>query len=1483
MSIHRRGSIAASLALGMLFGACAQQVGDIDRTQPNRIEKTAFEGEWYFLQTVVDTNATAVSTFAGLQGSLERVRFDIREDFLVARRTYEDIVGSDTTNFGVAEGIDFTGGAPVAAWPVMMHFDVQRQYNPATGEQQNVIVENMFDRPWFERQWMRVNFGWNVVDSGVNPMMGTQWRSNVSYIPNDQGPFTSWFVERDDEGRVVYIDVVNEYVIQPDWVDCVLTVGIPNWGSECGPERIKVRSSFSRIMEESDHIPRVLDDFDMREFGFFRTHRCVMDRRFGCRDNTRVTLANTWNIWERNRRADGTELPFAERTPKPIVYYSNPEMPIDLLDESWEIAEEWSYAFRRAVAGAQGRPSIDDVPRMFYFCLNPGSTDPTVPQAFLDFAVDDEERDRLRATFAASAEGYQLGHCVRPGEVKNIGDVRFSFMNWVNNHPSAPWLGYGPSAADPLSAQIIHGAANVNGQSVDTYSQYALDLARVINGELTPADLGFGEQLAPYFAELRRRNQDRLYFGYETATHDYANPVNRTQGQALNLDDQVASLTTIRTPMLRTLPQDVIESVSRRNQVRETVASYLDHPRLRDVAERMRVSPGEFRMRDHFQRDPFRAIRGTQIEQRMITEEMRVGFGQIFENGPEAMSEEQVLDFVSPARWNTAGGLARRMRERYRQNLARTIEMAADFDPYLLGFATEIAALQSQLEATGMASFDVQERLWRFIRGRIYRAVQEHEVGHTVGLRHNFEASRDALNYHPQYWALRQRTFDENCNDIGGFQTFRYDGLSSGDVAPTLCGVTETAEQRAERSAQLLTEIRNGVVRPGVQYGSIHQYQYASIMDYDGKPSTHFAGLGLYDYAAIAFGYTDLVEVFVQAPWRLQVDAAFNTANSYSGTSFTRATSRVSDMRDVDLYNLSYRDTGERFVDDEQFSPISNVGTPIDNRWTDYHYSVLPIMFHDRSAAVPSGTVASSYHPLIDMSEVGSMGNMYNRRLVPRAEAARSGAVRVPYRFCSDEYESTSNVCKVFDLGADDLEVMDNIRRTYENYYVVDYFRRGRAAYGLWLWPIYGRTVSRYFGPAIQLYQYLVLDLFRGQNYYAESRAGLDRLNAAFDAVNFVSEALTNPTVGTYVLDPDLNQWIHITDDEGFRYSRYDRTFPNLPESSYIDVGVADGGRYGASRFVRNEDRELNYYSWLQFETISHFIAKLAALETLTSGRVEVLGADTISDNSAFWLPPYVLFADELNRFMGGLINENLSEIGWCMQPGQTRPEAIVPIRSNLTNSLPPCVTDGGTLLNPYRAGFGRRDFNIQIQAAVYAAAFFQATLDKSWMDASGVYMWQRGEMPAIFDAENNPNFRYELYEDTTGITYAAVVPANWDASDFSPANAFPGGRMILRLREIQREVNTACPFQFGGARDLLTNCGMTEAEAKDFRCGYWYTEDRDEYRAQDCTGWDDESSAAHIELNGRVLPFFDRRNRLESMVETVRFHMEVSMVYNNL
>ena len=85
--------IALSLfSLGI--SGCAERVKDINRVQPNLIAKSDLEGEWYMLQTVVDMPPTSYFTFIGETSMLERVRWEVQEELLVAYRSYERLRGA---------------------------------------------------------------------------------------------------------------------------------------------------------------------------------------------------------------------------------------------------------------------------------------------------------------------------------------------------------------------------------------------------------------------------------------------------------------------------------------------------------------------------------------------------------------------------------------------------------------------------------------------------------------------------------------------------------------------------------------------------------------------------------------------------------------------------------------------------------------------------------------------------------------------------------------------------------------------------------------------------------------------------------------------------------------------------------------------------------------------------------------------------------------------------------------------------------------------------------------------------------------------------------------------------------------------------------------------------------------------------------------------------------------------------------------------
>ena len=330
---------AASVAVvASTWVGCAQQIGDIDRTSPNKLEKDALDGEWYMIQTVVNTNGSAFSTSAGDMSDLQRIEFEITENLLLVRRSRVDVVGIEDAAPGVTDEFHNPDeGSVIAAYPIHGHFDVQRSYNPSTGEQTNVIVENYSDRDWNETDWMRVGWSRNVMP----PIMYTEYTAAMAPIAispqDDGGEGPEWFIEYNEDGEGVYLDLVQRYVVESDWFSCVSAFGLPHWGgSDCGPETIEVRTSFARV-DDTDYQPRVVSQFDLRDFGFFWVDRCAYDRNYGCRDDLHRFFATNWAIWEDYLDDDGNEIPFAERTPQPIVYYFNPDFPEDLIDESFPV------------------------------------------------------------------------------------------------------------------------------------------------------------------------------------------------------------------------------------------------------------------------------------------------------------------------------------------------------------------------------------------------------------------------------------------------------------------------------------------------------------------------------------------------------------------------------------------------------------------------------------------------------------------------------------------------------------------------------------------------------------------------------------------------------------------------------------------------------------------------------------------------------------------------------------------------------------------------------------------------------------------------------------------------------------------------------------------------------------------------------------------------------------------------------------------
>ena len=122
------------------------------------------------------------------------------------------------------------------------------------------------------------------------------------------------------------------------------------------------------------------------------------------------------------------------------------------------------------------------------------------------------------------------------------------------------------------------------------------------------------------------------------------------------------------------------------------------------------------------------------------------------------------------------------------------------------------------------AIYDVLEKMQ-------YKGVAEHEMGHTMGLRHNFAGSTDQKNYIDNYFAT------ENYPAMmDGIKAKLIEAQEDPNYNPATFGIKAYRYKKAFET-------------------DINYYTYTSVMDYQREVYIHAVGLGKYDMAALKFVY----------------------------------------------------------------------------------------------------------------------------------------------------------------------------------------------------------------------------------------------------------------------------------------------------------------------------------------------------------------------------------------------------------------------------------------------------------------------------------------------------------------------------------------------------------------------------------------------------------------------------------------------------
>jgi hypothetical protein len=152
--------------------------------------------------------------------------------------------------------------------------------------------------------------------------------------------------------------------------------------------------------------------------------------------------------------------------------------------------------------------------------------------------------------------------------------------------------------------------------------------------------------------------------------------------------------------------------------------------------------------------------------------------------------------------------------------------------------------------------------LWRLARKKLITAVVPHELGHSMGLRHNFAGSQDYINYFEDYWKIRTNGCADNSTD---WQAPKYGDIPDGMPwdEENQCGNTDGA-----RVGPRFVDWKDGgdPISKYEVYKKLYHYAYSSVMDYSASYHIDEAGLGRYDWAAMLYGYGHHFEVYKEYP-----------------------------------------------------------------------------------------------------------------------------------------------------------------------------------------------------------------------------------------------------------------------------------------------------------------------------------------------------------------------------------------------------------------------------------------------------------------------------------------------------------------------------------------------------------------------------------------------------------------------------------------
>jgi hypothetical protein len=880
---------------------CAGTREEINRVQADAIRKSDLVGdfhngkdapEWYMRSLILEVQRTNPWFSDGLQDLTRRIRFEVTENYLIARDAYEYIQNSD--GHGGPRG-KTNNGAPVGMWRIRSHFDIQPGYNPATGEKTNVLEENQTDRRWYEREYMRVDWSANLIDDPNTIYFWEKFAGELRMAPVP-------FYESDPKNKLAshleelpngYLEITSKWLASPMTTDyygyqvpyCLLHNMrlYPETASSgtdpCNDQEVTIRTSFAKVptgADSTDYEVAEVSPADGDVVGTINLQRSGYDREYGIIDQTWHTYIQRYNVWkkshdgracgENNVKADGDAtcangeaisnsvcdmnvkqctIPYENREVRPVVWYADPEAPASLFATTADAVGQWNSAFMAGIGYAREAEcrrlggAREDCHGKYF------------KSATIDPKVADEPLPINGPAVVYCHNPVVKGDdpsCGKEGFSVRKGDIRHHMVAWWNNPSWERPLGVVVPGGDPLTGEEVGSIVNFFGASLETYTATFRDYVQLINGDISPSEYASGLPSQLFSGDdvnilqndpTRDPALDSLAASYQKGPNTWGMSSAEVKARAGAVDIAGARA---RIGMPKATGANDAERMAHAQKF------------LANQGALGRPGFGGAQEHDARLSAQVAAMQAGGLEQKVANSQWFQTAG-----ADSALATSKVgLDDLSPLRGASldyANDLAKAEHPRLSEGGACTLkieDMGLRFE-WLAGVG---AKFKARYPDGAVASGPMADRagvsgktIDRVVRGKlIYQELLEpmyeftilHEMGHLVSLEHDFSGSWDAPNYYTEYWTLR-----------AGGNKANMKACNTGDDPKTCVG---------PRWLDPITTDELGTTK-GSEHDSINDYAVSSVMDYK-FDSVYAARLAPFDQMAAKYIYGRVVETF---------------------------------------------------------------------------------------------------------------------------------------------------------------------------------------------------------------------------------------------------------------------------------------------------------------------------------------------------------------------------------------------------------------------------------------------------------------------------------------------------------------------------------------------------------------------------------------------------------------------------------------------